>query len=80
VHQIDVDSSQTLKKSISSKLPESLRALRHRNYQLFFAGQLISLIGTWMDQVAESWLVYRFFCWRLSAARWQTALIAGKFL
>jgi MFS family permease len=59
VHQIDVDSSQTLKKSISSKLPESLRALRHRNYQLFFAGQLISLIGTWMDQVAESWLVYR---------------------
>jgi MFS family permease len=33
--------------------------LRHRNYQLFFAGQLISLIGTWMDQVAESWLVYR---------------------
>jgi len=39
--------------------PESLRALRHRNYQLFFIGQLISLIGTWMDQVAESWLVYR---------------------
>src|SRR5579859_2259143 len=39
--------------------PESLRALRHRNYQLFFVGQLISLIGTWMDQVAESWLVYR---------------------
>jgi len=36
-----------------------MRALRHRNYQLFFAGQLISLIGTWMDQVAESWLVYR---------------------
>jgi len=39
--------------------PEALRALRHRNYQLFFIGQLISLIGTWMDQVAESWLVYR---------------------
>jgi hypothetical protein len=36
-----------------------LRALRHPNYQLFFAGQLISLIGTWMDQVAEAWLVYR---------------------
>src|SRR5450432_4758018 len=42
-----------------SKWPEALRALRHRNYQLFFVGQLISLIGTWMDQVAESWLVYR---------------------
>jgi MFS family permease len=35
------------------------RALRHRNYQLFFGGQLISLIGTWMQQVAEAWLVYR---------------------
>lgn len=39
--------------------PDALRALRHRNFQLFFGGQLISLIGTWMDQVAESWLVYR---------------------
>jgi MFS family permease len=35
------------------------RALRHRNFQLFFAGQLISLIGTWMQTVAQSWLVYR---------------------
>lgn len=43
----------------SAKWPDAFRALRHRNYQLFFAGQLISLIGTWMDQVAESWLVYR---------------------
>lgn len=35
------------------------RALRHRNFQLFFAGQLISLIGTWMQTLAQSWLVYR---------------------
>ena len=35
------------------------RALRHRNYKLFFSGQLISLIGTWMQSVAESWLVFR---------------------
>ncbi|MHB8215809.1 MAG: MFS transporter [Candidatus Sulfotelmatobacter sp.] len=35
------------------------RALRHRNFQLFFSGQLISLIGTWMQSVAQSWLVYR---------------------
>ncbi|MFH1857807.1 MAG: MFS transporter [Candidatus Omnitrophota bacterium] len=35
------------------------RALRHRNYRLFFGGQSISLIGTWMQQVAMSWLVYR---------------------
>ncbi|MBV9211129.1 MAG: MFS transporter [Acidobacteria bacterium] len=36
-----------------------LRALRHRNYQLFFSGQSISLIGTWMTRIATSWLVYR---------------------
>jgi len=43
----------------SSKVRTTLRALRHRNFQLFFAGQLISLIGTWMQNVAQSWLVYR---------------------
>ena len=42
-----------------TKIPAALRALRHRNYQLFFAGQLISLSGTWMQTVAQSWLVYR---------------------
>src|SRR6202045_5063040 len=35
------------------------KALRHRNFQLFFSGQLISLVGTWMQSVAQSWLVYR---------------------
>ncbi len=35
------------------------RALRHRNFKLFFAGQSISLIGTWMTRLATSWLVYR---------------------
>ena len=35
------------------------RAFRHRNYRLFFFGQLISLTGTWMQSVAESWLVFR---------------------
>jgi MFS family permease len=40
-------------------LSHTLRALRHRNFQLFFGGQLISLIGTWMQSVAQSWLVYR---------------------
>ena len=35
------------------------RALRHRNYRLFFAGQSISLVGTWMTRVAMAWLVYR---------------------
>src|ERR1700757_717090 len=36
-----------------------MRALKHRNFQLFFSGQLISLIGTWMQSVAQAWLVYR---------------------
>src|SRR4051812_23068016 len=36
-----------------------LRALGHRNYKLFFSGQSISLIGTWMTRIATSWLVYR---------------------
>jgi MFS family permease len=35
------------------------RALRHRNFRLYFAGQSISLIGTWMTRIATSWLVYR---------------------
>ena len=42
-----------------SRRPLLLRALRHRNYRLFASGQVISLIGTWMQTVAESWLVYR---------------------
>jgi MFS family permease len=36
-----------------------VRALRHRNYRLFFGGQGVSLIGTWMTRVATGWLVYR---------------------
>ncbi len=35
------------------------RALRHRNFRLFFGGQTISLVGTWMTRIATSWLVYR---------------------
>ena len=42
-----------------SRLGLILRALRHRNYQFFFGGQFISLSGTWMQMVAQSWLVYR---------------------
>jgi len=42
-----------------SRFQDVTRSLRHRNFQLFFSGQLISLIGTWMDNIAEAWLVYR---------------------
>src|SRR6202451_1397819 len=45
--------------SSPQRLATTLRALRHRNFQLFFSGQLISLIGTWMQNIAQSWLVYR---------------------
>jgi MFS family permease len=41
------------------KLPHGLRALRHRDFRLFFAGQGISQIGTWLQLIATSWLVYR---------------------
>src|ERR1700737_2261634 len=43
----------------SSRIRLLLRALARRNFQLFFSGQLISLIGTWMQTIAQSWLVYR---------------------
>src|SRR5882672_6302173 len=36
-----------------------LRALRYRNYRLFFGGQIVSLAGTWITTTATSWLVYR---------------------
>src|SRR5256885_14919523 len=45
--------------TMETRLPAALRALRHRNFQLFFGGQLISLSGTWMQAVAQSWLIYR---------------------
>jgi len=39
--------------------PRTFRALRHRNFRLFWSGQTVSLIGTWMQMVAQGWLVYR---------------------
>ncbi len=43
----------------SSRVSHAWRALRHRNFRLFFFGQSISLIGTWMTRIATAWLVYR---------------------
>src|SRR3569833_1082161 len=39
--------------------PGLTRALAHRNYRLFFSGQSVSLVGTWITRIATSWLVYR---------------------
>jgi MFS family permease len=55
------NSSTAEKTSAAARMPTwaiTLRALRHRNFQLFFSGQLISLTGTWMQSVAQAWLVY----------------------
>ncbi|MBA3469460.1 MAG: MFS transporter [Herpetosiphonaceae bacterium] len=41
------------------ELPAMIRSLRHRNFRLFWSGQLISLIGTWMQALALQWLVYQ---------------------
>lgn len=45
--------------AILGSISHTWRALRHRNFKLFFAGQSISVIGTWMTRLATSWLVYR---------------------
>jgi MFS family permease len=55
----DAAKAETIDAPVSSRLPATFRALRHRNFQLFFGGQFISLTGTWMQNVAQSWLVYR---------------------
>jgi MFS family permease len=47
-----------------------LRALEHRNYRLFFSGQTLSLIGTWMTRIATSWLIYR-----LTGSAWMLGVI-----
>ena len=44
---------------MSASTAHLVRALRHRNYRLFFGGQTVSLVGTWITRVATSWLVYR---------------------
>src|SRR3954470_7313506 len=40
------------------QLPSALRALQYYNFRLYVVGQAISLIGTWMQRIAVSWLVY----------------------
>jgi MFS family permease len=52
-------SSDTQETSRRGSISHAWRALRHRNFKLFYAGQSISVIGTWMTRLATSWLVYR---------------------
>ena len=57
----DSNSGRTIQPSASplSAVSHTWRALRHRNFRLFFFGQSTSLIGTWMTRLATAWLVYR---------------------
>ncbi len=50
---------RALTTSVFGGASHAWRALRHRNFRLFFGGQSISLIGTWMTRIATAWLVYR---------------------
>lgn len=56
---------------LAERAQHTFRALRHRNYRLFFAGQGISLIGTWAQQVAMGWLT-----WRLTGSPFLLGLVA----
>jgi MFS family permease len=51
--------AKSVRNTSDGGLVHSFRALRHRNYQYFIGGQVVSLSGTWMQTVAQSWLVYR---------------------
>src|SRR5436305_14081163 len=56
----ETDSEErTLEAARLRQLNHTFRALRHRNFRLFLSGQIVSLVGTWMQNVAQSWLVYR---------------------
>ena len=57
--QSDSQNEQQARGLAARDFSHAWRALRHRNFRLFFGGQSISLIGTWMTRIATSWLVYR---------------------
>src|SRR5262245_37807731 len=53
-------------------LRETFSALRHRNFRLFFGGQLVSLIGTWLQNTAQGWLV-----WKLTQSQWMLGTVTA---
>src|SRR5713101_4168971 len=68
--------TETVTSAPGRELPYALRALRHRNFRLFFIGQFISRVGFWMQGMAQGWLVYR-----LSQSSFMLGLVAfaGQF-
>ncbi|HET9529762.1 MAG TPA: MFS transporter [Blastocatellia bacterium] len=55
----------------AERLRDTIRALRHRNYRIYFFALLISFVGTWMQSVAQSWLIYR-----LTQSAWLLGFVA----
>jgi len=51
--------NSTRQQNTDTRFSSIIRSLRHRNFRLFFGGQSISLIGTWMQRIAMGWLIYR---------------------
>jgi MFS family permease len=65
-------------------MPHALRSLKHRNFRLFYLGQFVSLAGTWMQGLAQSWLIYRltdsaFLLGLASAATLAPSLVFGLY-
>ena len=60
----------------SPLLLSTFRSLRHRNYRLYFFGQLISLLGTWMQNTALSWLAYEI----TGQSKWPAFISAAQIL
>lgn len=60
----------TTKQTSPNRVQFMLRALQHRNYRLFFGGQIVSLVGNWMTQIAMTWLVYK-----ITGSAWMLGLV-----
>ncbi len=56
--------------ALAARFSSGFRALRHRNYRLYWSGQLVSVIGTWMQSVAQAWLMHT-----LTASAWMLGLL-----
>lgn len=71
--------------TLPTRLPQGFRSFRHRNFRLFWTGQLVSLIGTWMQVVAQSWLLLQLTnanplaLGLLSVAQFMPVLLLGLF-
>src|SRR3990172_6478001 len=63
-------SPETALRAQPSRVPKTFAAMQHRNFRLYFGGQLISVAGTWMQIVAQGWLVYQ-----LSHSEWMLGLV-----